>query len=248
MSQKRSVVLVGAMFVLASCGEPAAPVDAGGTDGGPGDAGEEAVVVSSGGLRSSASPIAGVEVCVYMRDDIPCATSAADGSYTLPGVPARMTALTFEHATHLDVLSPLEDLTADIALGHLMLTDAEATAGTSLAGATEPYPFATTGVAALQIRNGAGDPIVGAAVTISPDVGNGPVYIEGGVPDLSRTTTGNGSTLFTDLPPGTYELTITHPDGVCTTDGIAWSPTAGGTVRAPIAAGHLSSVTIFCAL
>jgi hypothetical protein len=89
-------------------------IDAGALDAGAPDAGEiedggEPVVSDAGGDGSASladlPPLAGVQVCIYQNSAIPCVTTQADGTFSLPGLPTGRTSSSSSPRTATSPLS-----------------------------------------------------------------------------------------------------------------------------------------------
>jgi hypothetical protein len=225
---------------------------AGASGGAAGAAGAAPTIHVSGTLSKfdiaapDAAPsavIAGVEVCVWKRDDIPCIESDSLGQYVLPGVPASSEiAITYRKAGYLGILSPLTTGTDDIMGQWDMATDADAAAFAAAAGFS--YPLEDTG---LIFFRGNGTDVTGVTATIAPSSGVGPVFVDAsGAPDSSLTGTSSAQWgLFGNVAPGDVEVTITHPSHSCKKQVIGWSA-AGATGRVPVTAGYLVAITAEC--
>lgn len=164
-------------------------------------------------------PLGGVKVCVDQHKEIDCVTSAADGTFTLAGLPPLTNlVLTFDKT------------------GYVRASKTIQTASTDMQG-TPPIDIFPTGTidvppdgVTLETGKGAvlfftigpvpgsSDPnafrgLAGASVAISPVAGKGPFYIAANSTkiDKSLTKTGSGTGYFYNLDPGDYTLLFDDP-------------------------------------
>lgn len=205
-------------------------------------------------------PIAGARMCLDGLAGTPCATSQADGTYTLQlaledGVFrfAQVTTATgYLGRENLMV----EDVSPDSIPGRAvwwediggLYSAAEAT--TYLANqAGFTYPSDTTGFVQLLVLDGTSP--VAATVSISPAAGSGPVYFNGNMPDPTQTDASRGpNVLLGNLPPGTYAITVQAAGKTCTvfpggdmTHGAIngeWPPVGGETLSVGVTANALT--------
>jgi hypothetical protein len=170
------------------------------------------------GATASFPPIAGARVCVYGRKDLPCATSHADGTFTLGG------------------LKPLEQLTVTVDkdgyVGSLRSIEA---ASTDMDGTGSPIVMGKKGGGDL----GLGIPIMedkgavsifvlgpapdggiglshGAQLSLSPASGMGPYFTDPHDEfDKSATTMIGGLAFYFNLEEGDYTITFDDPHADC---------------------------------
>ena len=233
--------------------------DSGGTGGATGDAAAKTISVSGTLDKFAIEPpdaapalaLAGVQVCVWKRPDIPCAKSDNLGQYLLGGVPANSEiGITYELPGYLKDLTPFDTGTEDIVNVWTLAADADAKAFADVAGFT--YPLGSTGMVFFRANGkGAADAggalLSGAKATITPSSGVGPVYVDPtSLPDKSLTATSSGQWgVFANVAPGDVEITITMPGKTCTKQTPGWkSDTA--TARVPVIADYVVEVTASC--
>jgi hypothetical protein len=183
----------------------------------------------AGGLRSSpyakgpdggAIGLEGVNVCVHDDPTIPCVTSASDGTFTLTGLPVRSNVeVTLEKAGYASVLIPI------------------ATASTDMDGRSNPIPmmdgdggappigtsvdWANTGQVQVFVlgqdpTSGVyrGEP--GASLSLAPQGGQGPFYLDDGRHIVEGATTFvDAYAWYFNLAAGTYTLTFDDSHSDC---------------------------------
>ena len=249
------------------------PADGGGTGGNAGSAAGDASGVSitgranefddsNGNLDLPMAPVSGVEVCVREHAEIACATSDAEGAWSLSGAPpSSELALTFQKDGYISVLRPVLTGLSDVVLqddeNHLLtVQQLEALwAGVSIDPAKGAIAFFATALG-TRLRSGSLDWARDVTLSVSPDVGDGPLFLdETGtyVPGATATTGGYGGLL--NLDPGDYTLTFTHASSCAsigdTTGGAVYGFPAGvGTepiLRVPVLAGYVTApIGVFC--
>jgi hypothetical protein len=163
-------------------------------------------------------PIAGVRVCVYGRDDLPCATTHADGTFTLGG------------------LKPLEQLTLTCEKdGYVSSLRSMEAASTDMDGTGQPIVMGKRGEGDLglgiQVREDKGAASVfvlgpapdgginlahGTKLGLSPVSGVGPYFTDTHDEfDKSATTMIGGLAFYFNLDEGDYTLTVDDPNADC---------------------------------
>jgi hypothetical protein len=238
-------------------GDGGAP-DAGGEDAS--DAGDGGAAADAGDAAPPATtmPVAGAQVCVHQNAVIPCATTAADGTFTLSGLPSfTNVVLTVLKDGYRPTLRPIETAS----------TDMDGTARPiALTSATAPDPAVPVTIDWQnkgQLTLFAIGPLVdagpnayggdfGASVALTPASGSGPFFIhDDGTYALTATSFVGVAALYDNLDPGTYELTYTDAIHDCapilSPFGQYGFPAPPTSVEFPIVAGYITGpVGIFC--
>ncbi len=226
------------------------------------DAGPDAAICQPGSLPrmgivasygTDGSSLAGASICVEGRPAL-CASSGADGSYTLcvpegTDYALRVTAVGYEVATYLVDASTTS--TIDLEVGDVPFV----TRLWSDSGAT--FPATSASLIFLSLAKGSG-PLANAKVTIAPAMGR-VTYGDGNqVAKRTLTSTSTSGTVYIgNLAPGSYDITVTATPAVsCTnlsaplssapTPGGFESPVAGASLRAPTYAGVTTTVFMRC--
>jgi hypothetical protein len=208
---------------------------------------------------TSKMPVSGVQICLYspMLSPKPCATTAANGSYTLPGVPAgAQVAVSLDGGSYYPSLYLKTTGTSDetfnllaISMGTITLLEAivsvqeDSTKGqlAFIALDGNPPPDGGTGPA----HN------AGIAVTLNPASGSGPFYLDSnGIPQPTNkqsTTSAKGVGAYLNVAPGIVELTYAPPPGVtCSTPIGGWPGSTSSSIQALIAPGYGTSAYMTC--
>jgi hypothetical protein len=169
----------------------------------------------------TAPPLPGAQVCVYQMSAFPCVTTAADGTFTIPGLPIRADlVLAVTKSGYTSVLQPIETASTDMdGRGNPILLD-------------RPDPtFVPPGVtvdstkgiiSAFAVGDAPGNDsgsfvgIPGTTVALSPMSGSGPFYTSamGGI-DPSATSFESSGAYYFNVAPGTYTLTYTSSTFDC---------------------------------
>jgi hypothetical protein len=216
--------------------------------------------------KAPGAPIEGATICVLHHPEIACATSDANGSYTmeLPDLGGANIAVQASAQGYLGEVTLLLG-PAHTSLGeetswvsNLLYSDAEAT---TLLATQAGFTYPDSGTGFLQIRvNGATEGFTGATVSIAPMAGGslsakGPVYWDTNGPNLSLTATAMpaGATTFGDIAPGLYKVTVTAPQKTCTVAPGGhpelgnWQPTGSETTDVEVAAGaYTQDINVTC--
>jgi hypothetical protein len=255
-------MLVLAAFVLAACemhdshgdaGDPLADASLADAsrlaDAGPIDANLpriEFTVRLRDATAETETFLPGVEVCAADREDIPCATSDADGriSIELPAQSEIMVRCQSDDygPAYMTWAIGSEDIDAGV-FG--LLARANQNLFVTLSGARNwPARGALTANVYEDLVN-RDVRIEGATFTIEP-AGGGPIYVnEARRPDASLDATSlGGPGLFFDLE-GEVTVTIHHPTRTCT-GGFGWPTGDPAALRSRIFPGGLSNVTFVC--
>ncbi len=219
-------------------------VETAGADAGPADAGD----------AGATPPIPGARVCVDQHPEIPCATSAADGTFVLSGLPGGTDlALTLDKSGYTPTLQPIQTSNADMVatspLGMTPTTDPLPDAGFAIDlqgnGAVTFFALAFSGATAT--------PAVGVTAALSPAAGHGPLYTDGrGKIDLAATSLSGYGGLYYDVPAGDYTLTFAAAAFNCSpisTPFAGWGyPLPPASVKFPVKAGYtVGGVGVLCA-
>ena len=189
-----------------------------GTDAGETDAGE--TDAAQGVDLGTAPPLAGAQVCVYHMSAFPCVTTAADGTFTISGLPIRADlVLALTKSGYTSILQPFETASTDMdGRGNPILMD-------------RPDPTfvppgvtvdATKGIiSAFAVGDAPGDGgsfvgIPGTTIALSPMSGSGPFYTSamGGI-DPAATSFETSGAYYFNVAPGTYTLTYTSSTFDC---------------------------------
>lgn len=191
----RAASLVGRLFLgflwLSCGGEPA----------------EEPSVTLSGHVQDilSERPLEGVQICL-LESPVPCATSVADGSYSLSGVPAyRDVFLSYQAGGYYPQLLAYHTAGRDDAWVFNLASRAAVEAQARLLGLAVEPEAGQIAFAALQPDSLDGRS--GIAVALSPPVSPPVYHNELLLPDqrlVATSTAGTG--LIPNVPPGDYAL------------------------------------------
>jgi hypothetical protein len=231
-----------------------------GSDGGTTDGGEDGA--ADAGLGGDAAPSAnipleGARVCVYQRPSIPCAMTAADGTFTMSGLPLMTDiVITVEKdgyrpmlravetaSTNMDgTANPISMLSATAPDPPVPVTVDWQNKGQLILFAIAPEPDASSTYG--------GD--IGATVALTPMSGSGPYFLrdDGGY-DLSATSLVGTAGEYVNLDPGNYELTFTdtiHGCAPISTPFGEWGyPAPPTSAKFPVVAGYVTGpIGIFC--
>ncbi len=117
-------------------------------------------------------------------------------------------------------------------------------AGGGDAGATDAATSDAAGTDAGTKNEG----LDGATMTVTPVAGKGPVYLSsGGTPDQGATATSSqGFGIFGNLPPGDYEVAVSHPTKTCVIDLLGWPATNKSAARVRVQADFIAAATFIC--
>lgn len=275
-----SAILLPIAFACSSSSDdgPSTSTDdaGGGLDGTPpatnDDAGLDLVDSSVNGTpvrgfvddATTSLPIVGATVCIESHAEIPCATTLADGSYTL-GIPflpvaaggaavdlaITATADGYFGSTRLATELPPGDADSSIVWpeAHLLRNANDISAFAATAGFTYPTQ---NGFVALRVIGALASDVITATATISP--GGTAVYgDDSGLPDPTLKATGaSGMIYFGNVPPGEVTIALTVAGKTCTVsppDGLIagdW-PSGANAIRAvAVASSETSELTAVC--
>jgi hypothetical protein len=235
-----------------NCGSssPADSADGGQLDGGPSTL--EIVQLPGTVLEiKGGAPIVGAHICIVDRPEIPCATSDADGSYTLsmPAWTAPVDIAFFVKADgHLGSTGLVHETPGIVTwLSQPLYSDAPAADLMNQAGFA--YPAGGKAFVMLAVVRAIGGAAEGLTASISPAADKGPVYMSPvGTPDPTLTGfSSNGYALFGDLEPGPFEITVS--DTSCNPAHIAtqgWVDVKPNTIAGLTVADSITNVVVFC--
>jgi hypothetical protein len=174
-----------------------------------------------------ADPVEGAEVCIHENNTVACASSGADGSFTLTDVAIQQEVMLtvtkdgyepsatqiFVGVNDMEVALPVPMLTEDA------VKEAEDTTGITL-DETKGSIIASVGISELVPDAGAGfvyTSLEGVTASLDPASGDGPFYADAdGKIDLSLQATSElGGLSFLNVEPGDYTLSFDHSTMVC---------------------------------
>jgi len=204
-------------------------------------------------------PLAGVEVCVFERPEIPCAMTDAEGRYALSDLPAGSDLLiSYEREGSVSQLGMLSTEGQDVGPVDIRLAqDGAAEIFFQIIGATWPlgetggitfgaYPAATGG----GLTADAGLP--GFEVALTPASGTGPVFVaDNEIPDPALSVTAQpGWGLYANVSPGLVRVSVARAGFACpkVRPGYGWSSSMNGdgTIDVPVVAGFLTAIGVLC--
>jgi hypothetical protein len=249
-----------ALAALAGCtsstGETPAPPPAQESTPASPDAGADAALAAATitfkvklvDARAPDTLLAGIEVCAADRADIPCATSAADGTVTMALPRDSELMLRCKNDRYGPVYMTWSIEKKDIDAGTFSLL--EKSAIDLFITYSGGKPSADKGAITVNVYDdlvNRNKRVAGATFTITPKKGGGPVYVGPAMlpdTDLIASTEG-GPGLFFDLDPSEVTIAIEHPTLKCT-GGFGWKTDKPNALRSRIFGGGLSSVTFVC--
>jgi hypothetical protein len=187
-------------------------------DAGPSDASFSQKV--DGASLANLPPLPGVTVCVYQNSAIPCVTTQADGTFTLPGLPVRADiVISLQKTGYQSYLLPIETASTDMD-GRSNPVIMSPTGGQpnlpfaidlQTKGLVDAFAVSVSG-AAMNVFAGTKD----TQVTLAPASGNGPYFVnDDNQIDLSATSFVGSTALYYNVAPGTYTLTYSNPAYDC---------------------------------
>lgn len=187
-------------------------------------------------------PLEGVDVCVFEQAGIPCATTDAEGAYTLMGVPSAEGAIEFTGTGRFPSLFWGEGPMMDDVLNYSVLsTLAAAVLAANLGEEIDD----SLGHLALAVSDADGALLPGVSFTMTPASGaSGYLTMNGIDPDLTETTqAGFAGWLNVDL--GEVEITASHPTLDCVPGPGSIVGATPDALRIDITAAYLGSTFPF---
>ncbi|HUJ58290.1 MAG TPA: carboxypeptidase-like regulatory domain-containing protein [Kofleriaceae bacterium] len=253
----RMWIALGLVVSACSSNHPASP-DAPPADAPPIDA---APAVLSGTVTDeSSNPIAGAKVCILGHPEVACATTDANGGWTLevpflPPPPPIELAWSYTATGYLGFVGLEDEAVAGAYIYYSSVPLFDDTMATAMlatqAGFT--YPNATAGFVQVRVHGP-----IGSTAALSPASGSGPVYTRtDGTPDptLTGTQAIDAMVYFGNVAPGTYDVGVTGAQVTCydrgrgETNPIAgdWAPTGSGAIGVEVAAGEMTQgLNVYC--
>jgi hypothetical protein len=193
--------------------------------------------------------IASANVCLRAKGSSPCVATDDAGAFTLMVPAHEEIAITASATGYGSRVGGLATVGRDIdAWGLILATEPSLRARYAAAGGT--YADAATGsiMATAKAPPGSTGGFDGAAMSIAPASGKGPVYFSpDGYPDSKLTATSTWSSgVFAGVAPGEVELHF-GPDVVtCVPAWGGWPSKQPNAVRVPIVAGFETRVVMQC--
>jgi hypothetical protein len=196
-------------------------------------------------LAGFGTPLSNVEVCA---PDLPkplCTTSAADGTYTLKGIPKNQIVVFTAKATGFVPAFGYFDIgDADITVNIPFQEDKIVQGAFDPAGVTVDLAKASI---AILIEDATEQGVAGVAGSMTPSSGDGPFYADTTglkVDPAATATTTAGSALFANMDAGKYTLTLTGA-GTCTKDAFTVM-TGDKTWETELRAGYTTYHVVSC--
>jgi hypothetical protein len=230
----------------------------GGADSSVAEGGDDGGGASDGaGYQGDGSVpgVEGVQVCVYQTPSIACATTAADGTFTLTGLPPLTNmALTLNKAGYQPQLLSISTASTDMDERQYpvylsQLPDAGPPIGKAVDLTTKgALTLFVLGHSPTGSGDFGGEP--GVSASLLPMSGDGPFYLASGGIDLSATafTTTGLQALYYNLAPGMYTVTYSDPDPSKDCEGVGFpfdsrgivGPMGSHQVSFPVVAGYVT--------
>jgi hypothetical protein len=196
--------------------------DAGAHGAGPAAAASDG---GSAGGFGMATPLAGVEVCVYQNSTLPCVTTQSDGTFSMTGLPPRTNlALTLKKTGYYSYLLPIQTASADMdgrgnpaqmAPSGGPAPELGFTVDLKNKGLIQVVAIAFGGTAA-SVDAGMFTTVPGTKVSMSPMSGKGPYFINGQDEfDLSATAFVGVAANYYNVDAGNYTLSFDNPGFDC---------------------------------
>ncbi len=201
-------------------------------------------VTLSGIVSDFGSPdvLEGVDVCVFEQGGIPCATTDAEGAYTLMGVPSAEGAIEFTGTGRFPSLFWGEGPMVDEVLNYSLLSNLAAAV---LAASLGEEIDDGLGHLALAVSDGDGALLPGVSFTMTPSSGAvGYLTMSGIDPDLTATTQA-GFAGWLNVDVGEVEIVASHPSLDCVPGPGALVGSTPDALRIDITAAYLGSTFPF---
>lgn len=194
--------------------------------------------------------MAALSVCIYEEPDLPCATTAADGTFELEGVPAHSDVrLTYEGDDERWQRSMLHIRTLGVDQSWALTTiDALVAEGLAMDAGITPDPTRATVV--FTSVDGADPPksVDGLSATIDPDDAEAIAFITETftVSTALTATSMRGVGFFANVPPGPHTIRFAHPDRACANTA-GWEGSSPTEARVDVVAGwFVSTPSMVC--
>lgn len=190
----------------------------------------------------------GVEICAAGRDDVPCATSDANGAVQLDLPANSELMLRCQSATHGPAYMTLAIGEDDMDVGKFgLLAKTSQTLLMALSGAKDTKNHGTITVNVYTDLVKRDERVAGGSATVFPDTGKPAVYVsDSKIPDPSlQAMTLGGPGVFVDVPPGDAVVTFSHPSVVCG-PGFGWPTDDALSLATQVFPGAISNVTFVC--
>ncbi len=188
------------------------------------------------------TPLPNIDVCVFGQDDIPCATTDAEGAYTLEGVPPTEGAIEFTGSNRFPSLfwgeGPMEDQVLDY---RLLSTIASVVLANSLGEEIDD----ALGHLALAVSDGDGALLSEVSFTMTPSSGALGYLTTTGIDPLLTETTEVGFAGWLNVDVGEVEITASHPTLDCVPGPGALVGSTPDALRIDVTAGYLGSTFPF---
>lgn len=206
-------------------------------------------------------PLSGFKICLLdpIVTNLACATTGANGSYALSGVPAeKQVVFTAERSGYFPALGLTTTTKQNSDYYYTVFSTGTVVLLTAAAGQTADD---TKGQFAIEFLNGAPAPDGGAAdggsapmaqagnkLSISPASGTGPFYLDAnGVPSrtLMQSST-HGGVAVLNVDPGDLEVTIIPAPGVTCAATAGWPGSGANKFKVRSVAGHAAALAVNC--
>jgi len=204
---------------------------------------------------TTGDPIPGVQICVSSIVGGPCAITGPDGRYVLEDAPRKTDSIVtvdaqgyallhapinFGDGAEWDVRMVSEPIYMDMAGAVDIDVDHGSSRGCFLMVVHDAATAAET------VYHGV--PLAGASFTLSPDAGQGPLYLAGGKASIDAPATdAAGIGAMINVPVGTYKVSFQHPWGDCVPTG-GLVPDEDGTVSFEVHPNGLTYMGASCTI
>jgi len=176
-----------------------------------GAAGPAKTVTYTGALANGidGAPIAQAQICLIRPADIPCTTTAADGSYSIDLPVATKVEVEVLKEGFIPVRSNFITREVDTSISAQMFQPAAVEAAFRLAGATYDATKGGLLVRVYDPAKGQSVGLAGVTIDVEPSDGAGPFYTDGLTFSPTATkTTPTGNALFSMLEDKTYKVSF----------------------------------------